>query len=217
MTVDDGWNGWADAWREDGADPALDVGEIEARVRHEQLWQTVRARFDLFASLVALCICGWAIAGGTPAGIVLGLAGLAFTLFGLVVTLGRERAPSALASRTVTAALGWEIATARASVRSSVGGVAVAAASLLFLVVCATVFRHEGVLKLGETEVYALIAALLFALGSGGASAWLYRRRRARVERLEALLADLTEDSAANPGTPPRSAAPASAGPQAGR
>ncbi|MES2035780.1 MAG: hypothetical protein V4466_16560 [Pseudomonadota bacterium] len=195
MTADDeAWNGWADSWRQDGADPALDIAEIEARVRHEQIWQTFRTRLDLAASLLALAICGWAIAKGTPAGIVLGLAGLAFTLFSLVVTLGRERAPSALASRTVAAALGWEIATAKASVRSALGGMAVAAASLLFLVVCSTVFRHEGALKLGTTELYALGAALLFSLGSAGTSAWLYRRRQARVARLERLLADLTED-----------------------
>ena len=195
MTADDdGWSGWRDAWREDVAEPALDVAEIEARVRQEQIWQTVRARLDLVAGVVAVVICGGVIARGTPAGIVLGLAGLAFTLFGLVVTLGRERAPSALASRTVAAALGWEIATAKASVRSAVGGMAVAAASLLFLLVCTVVFRHEGELRPGAIEVYTLVAALVFALGSGGTSAWLYRRRRARVERLTALLAELIEE-----------------------
>lgn len=189
MTADNGWDSWGDAWREDGPAPAFDVAEIEARVRRQQFWQTLRDRIDLGGSLLALVVCVWVIAKADTPGVVLGLAGLAFTFFGLVVTLGRERAPSALASRTVAAALDWELATARAAVRSAVGGMAMAVAALAFLAVCTVVFRLEGMMG---RATYPLAAALLFTVGSGCVSAWNFRRRRARVRRLEALLADLT-------------------------
>lgn len=193
MSTDNGWKSLGDAWREGGAAPALDIAEIEARVRRQQFWQALGARMDLAACLIALAICVWAIVKGDPPTMALGLAGLAFTLFGLVVALGRDRAPSALASRTVSAALGWELATARASVRSSVGGLLVAAAALVFLAICVFAYRRDGLLAPGGAAVYALAAGLLFTLGSGAVSTWNLRRRRARVRRLEALLADLTE------------------------
>lgn len=196
MTADNGWENWGDAWREDGRDaagPALDVDAIEARGRREQLGQSVRARLDLVGCLLALGVCAWVMVKGDPPALALGLAGLAFTLFGLVVTLGRERTPQALASRTVAAALGWELATARAGVRSSIGGLLVAAAALVFLAVCAFVFQREGLLAPGGRAVYPMTAALLFTAGSSVFSAWMLRRRRARVRQLEALLADLTE------------------------
>lgn len=194
MTGADDWTSWAEAWRADDAN-ALDIDAIERRVRAAQRGRSVRTGIDLAAAASAIVVSVWAMISGAPAGMIVGLAGLAFALFGLVITLGRERTPAAMASRTVTAALGWEIATARSAVRSAVGGMAIAAACLLFLAVCATVFRYEGVLTVGGAAFYVMLASLAYVLGAGAVSAWLYGRRRAHVRRLTALLADLTDEA----------------------
>ena len=197
MSAENGWNGWAEAWR-NGAegDPASDVEAIERRVRREQAGQALRTWGDVAASILALGVSVWVmIREDGPASMVLGLAGIAFSLFGLAVVLGRKRAPSALASRTVAAALGWEIATARSGVCTSVGGMAIAVASLVFLGLCVAVFRQEGVLDREPNVIWWLALAGAFGGGSGLTSLWLYRRRGARVARLERMLEELTEET----------------------
>lgn len=194
MTGNDDWISWAEAWRADEAN-STDIDAIEQRVRSARRGRSVRTGIDLAAAGSAIVVSVWVMITGGTAGMIVGLAGLAFALFGLVVALGRERTPAAMASRTVAAALGWEIATARSAVRGSVGGMAVAAACLVFLAICAAVFRHEGLLTFGGAAFYVMLAALAYVLGAAALSAWLYRRRRARVRRLETLLADLTDEA----------------------
>lgn len=200
MSVENGWNGWAEAWQADADGSTSDVAAIERRVRREQAGQTLRAWSDIAASMMALGVSGWAIMDGRPAGVVLGLAGIAFSLFSLAVVLGRRRAPSALASRTVAAALAWEIATARSGVRTSVGGMAMAVGALLFLVLCTAVFSHEGVFERDPMAGGWLTLAGLFGASSGLASMWFYRRRKARVKRLERMLEELLEEPASSRG-----------------
>jgi len=194
MTGNDDWTSWAEAWRADDAD-STDIDAIERRVRSARRGRSVRTGIDLAAVASAVVVSVWVMISGEPAGMIVGLAGLAFALFGLAVALGRERTPAAMAARTVTAALDWEIATARSAARSAVGGMAVAAACLAFLAVCAAVFRQEGLLELGGAAVYVMLASLAYVLGAAAVSAWLYRRRRARILRLVALLEELTDEA----------------------
>lgn len=196
MSAEKSWNDWAEAWRDDATAPTTaDVEAIERRVRKEQRRQSLRAGADVAGCLVALGVSIWAVTGGEPGDIIIGLAGAAFSLFGLALTLGRRRAPQALASRTVTAALDWEIATARASARSSVGGLITAAMALPFLGLCTFVFQQQGLLERSSYAVGVLGGVLVFTVGAAGTSFWLLRRRRARVARLERLLADLTDET----------------------
>ncbi|ATQ42449.1 hypothetical protein [Caulobacter mirabilis] len=192
MSAENGWNDWGEAWRDKApASPPSDIDAIERRVRAEQRRQILRAAIDLVACVVGVGISLWVILEDRPSAVILGLAGLTYSLFALAVTLGRRRAPGSLASRTVAAALDWELATARAGVRTSVGGVATAAAALLFLAVCVAVFRHEGVWDQDPIAAPALAVAAAYAVGAGLSSLWLYRKRRTHAERLERLLNEL--------------------------
>jgi hypothetical protein len=195
MTTENGWSGWAQAWQEEADTPPADIDAIERRVRGDLRGQAVRTWADIVASLVGLAVSAWVILDARPTGAVVGLAGIAFCLFSLAVVLGRRRPARELDSRTVTAALGWEIATARSGARSSVGGLAMAAASLVFLGLCTVMFDREGIIDSAPAVIWWLLAGLVFCVGSGLTSLWLYRRRNARVARLERMLAELTDEA----------------------
>src|SRR5690606_792849 len=108
-------------------------------------WRLTGWLLDLAACLFGTGISLWAISVGHPVGIITGLAGLAFSLFALALALGRKYVPATLDARTVAGALAWEISAARAAVRTSLGGLMIAAGALLFLLVCLIVYQHAGI------------------------------------------------------------------------
>lgn len=194
MTGQDPWSDWAADWRV--ASPETpDFEALERTIRRGRRRRLALRIVDLVASLGGIGISVWAISLGAPAGVIVGLAGLAFSLFALALTLGGQLVPKALDARTVAGALAWEISAARAGIRASLGGVMIAAGALLFLLVCLVVYQQAGIVTRTTPTAFFLVGGALFAIASGGASLVLLRRRRARLRTLEGLLADLEDEA----------------------
>ena len=194
MTGQDPWSDWAADWRAGGPETP-DFEALERTIRRRRRSRQTQRIIDLLASMSGIGISGWAIWLGAPAGVIVGLAGLAFSLFGLALALGGQFVPRMLNTRTVVGALTWEISAARAGIRASLGGVMIAVGALLFLLICLVVYQQAGILtRTAPTGVF-LVGGALFAIASGAASLVLLRCRRARLRTLEGLLADLEDEA----------------------
>ncbi len=188
----DPWDDWSDAWQDAAPSPSVDLDEVERRLRRRLTWRAIQLGADLAACLVALAISIWSMTKGGPLALAMGSAGLAFALFGLSLLLGRNRAPSAMADRSVAAALDWEIAVVASDVRRSLGGLTIAAVALVFLGFCMAMFVTWG--GLTPMRVWAALASLAMVVGSALSSSWLLVRRRTRLRRLTALREELTRE-----------------------
>ena len=187
----DPWNDWSSAWRESTPPPAVDLDQIERRVRRRLNWRKAQIIADLASCVVGLVASVWAMTVSNPMASAVGGAGLAFSLFCLFVALGGRHFSSA-ADRSVVAALDWEIAEVRADARRSIGGLAIAAAGIAFLVFCGIIFSAEGMLTHGRDRV--MLAGFTAMALSVAWSGWLLFRRRARLRRLSALRDELAGD-----------------------
>ena len=168
MTGQDLWNDWAADWRADGAETP-DFEAVERTLRRRRRNRLAQRTVDLLGCLVGIGISGWAIWLATPAGVIVGLAGLAFSLFGLALALGGPLVPRSPDARTV-------------------------AGALLFLLVCLLVYQQAGIVAARPSTVVMLGGGALVAVASGAASLLLLGRRRARLRTLEALLAELEDE-----------------------
>ena len=191
----DPWNDWSQTWQAPAsASPAVDIDQIERRVRRRLAWRRAQIVADLTACLVALALSAWLLTMHRPAGLAVGGAGLAFSLFGLFIAL-RGRRFSGATDRSVVSALDWEIAEVRADARRSVGGIAIAGAGVVFLIFCTTMIALEAGGLNPQRRWLTLLGVGVIA-GSALWSAWLLLRRRARLRRLTALRDELAEDGA---------------------
>jgi len=193
MTGEDPWSSWAADWRAAPQD-LPDFDALERTIRTRRRRGLARSIIEIATSLGVGGICVWAIGSGEPAGIITGLAGLAFCLFGLAVAIGGKHVPGALETRTVAGALGWEITAARASIRTSIGGLMIAAGALLFLLVCVIVYWQADILHRPIVAAWLLGGGAL-AIASGAGSLVMLRRRKARLLTLENLLTDLKDEA----------------------
>lgn len=192
----DDWNDLASAWQADAAPAAFDFEAFQKRMDRARLWRAASAVAGLAACALAGSISVMAMASGGMGQRIAGLAGLAYTLFGLAVELGRRRVPGAMAARTVSAALDWEIAALRSDIGYGRSGTALIAGALVFLAIVAAVLQAHGRLAPGSRGTFAVVAAALWLVGGGAHTLWMSRRRGARLARLEGLRAQLGDGDA---------------------
>lgn len=188
----DPWNDWSTAWRAAAPPPAYDIDTIERRVRRRLAWRRAQIVMDLAACALAIAVSVWTLTLDRPLAAIVGGAGLIFSLFGLTVALSGRR-PSSLASRSMLAALDWEIVEIDADIRRSVGGLAIAGAGALFLAFCLTMAAIDH--PLAPAQRWLALFGVGVIVGSALWSGWLLARRRARRRHLTALRAELGGDA----------------------
>jgi len=193
MTGEDPWSGWTADWRA-APQETPDFDALERRIRRHRRRRQAGSIIDIAVCLFGIGMSVWAMSSQQPAGIITGLAALAFSLFGMAVAVGGRHGPGALETRTVAGALAWEITAARAGIRTAIGGTMISVGALLFVLICLVVYQLTGALIRPVLFVSILAGGAAFALVAGGVSLVQFRRRKDRLRRLERLLADLKND-----------------------
>jgi len=187
---DDAWSQWGELWREQ---PAVDVAQLE-----RQTWRKLRrmqgvVAMELIGSVVAIAQCVRLILRGTGHWVGFGIAALVFVVVLQCLYLHARRGTWRASGSDVTSLLRLTRQRARAGIRlahiylwSTLGLVAVA-----LCVVAPELspahwaadppFRRLLVLQLGFNGP-VVVATVIACL-------WYQRRQRARVARVDALLA----------------------------
>ncbi|WP_269716128.1 hypothetical protein [Caulobacter sp. NIBR2454] len=195
MTSDPEWNHLADAWRDEPATTeAFDLTRMRARLKRRALVARFKAAADVILCLAVAGIAISAIAKGTAAGVIMGLGGLAFVLFGLTVAFWVARAPWETRAGTVDAALKSEIVQTRSAIRRARSGYYMSAGAIVFIILTAITLHPSLGRARSDDTIFAIGLSLLTIVGAVAWGAWMDRRLSRKLVRLEKILAELTAE-----------------------
>ncbi|MET0337353.1 MAG: hypothetical protein ABW063_06280 [Caulobacter sp.] len=190
MTSDPEWNALADAWRDEPeTTETFDLPRMRRRLKRRAVIARVKIALDVAGCLMVGGFAIYSITRGTPTGVITGLGGLAFVLFGLTVALWVARAPWETRAETVDAALRSEIVQARAASRRAQSGYYISAGAVAFIVLVFMVARADR----NRDDATAAIAFSLAAIAASLVwAAWTDHQHRRKLALLETMLAELT-------------------------
>lgn len=181
------WTDLAEVWTApDAAAPSLPApADLGRQVRRRALLATINFHAEIWGAVIAGALGGWvAVRHDAP---LLGLAGVAFSLFALAATIWARRAAPSGEVGTPAAALAAAIRQARSGLRWARAGQAICVAALGFIAVVGLTHPNDHL-----PQIY--LAAFVFL----GGMAVFYERHarlsRARIAGRERALRELEEN-----------------------
>jgi hypothetical protein len=192
MTTDPEWNALADAWRDEPeTTETFDLPRMRRRLKTRALIARLKAAADIVLCLLVGGIAVSAMARGTPTGVIMGLGGLAFVLFGMTVALWVARAPWETRAETVDAALRSEIVQTRSAIRRARSGYYLAVGAIAFIALTIFVLRAD-LNAVGDDDArFAVTLSLSVVVASLAWGIWTDRQHSRKLARLEKMLAEL--------------------------
>lgn len=194
MTSDPEWNDLAKAWRDEPeVSEAFDLAGMRRRLKRRAMIARLKAASDIILCLAVGGIAITALARGTAAGVIMGLGGLAFVLFGMTVSLWVARAPWETRAETVNAALRSEIVQTRSAIRRARSGYILAVGAIAFIILT-TITLQADLHRRDEEAEFAVRLSLSVVLASLAWGVWTDRRLNRKLARLEKMFAELAEE-----------------------
>lgn len=192
MTSDPEWSALADAWRDEPeTTETFDLPRMRRRLKRRALIARLKSATDIVLCLAVGGIAVSALAKGTASGVIMGLGGLAFVLFGMTVTLWVARAPWETRAETVDAALRSEIVQTRSAIRRARSGYYLAIGAVAFIALTSAIL-HADLNVMDQDARFAIGLSVSTVLASLAWGFWTDRRHSRKLARLEKMLAELS-------------------------